>query len=84
MLFLTRERTTGSIVLACAGVLDDAAMKRVIEAIRLAPDELPLIVDLSGARRLAEHSLRLASELAQRLGPVSFRGSGWADTPHAR
>lgn len=82
MLSLTRERS-GSIVLTTTGILDEPAVRAVIDAIALVPDEAPLILDLSGARRLAEHSLRrLAYELAQRLGPVSFRGTPtWPSPP---
>ena len=79
MLSVTRERGTGLIVLTSTGVLDHVSVEALIKAIALTPEEAPVVIDLSQAEKLAEQSLRrLAYELAQRPGPVTFRGSTWS------
>lgn len=84
MLSVTRERGTGLIVLTSTGVLDHVSVEALIKAIALTPEEAPVVIDLSGAEKLSEQSLRrLAHELAQRPGRVSFRGSAWG-TPTLR
>jgi hypothetical protein len=78
MLSVTREKGSGLIVLSSTGVLDEVSVEALLRAIELTPEEAPIVIDLSRAEKLAEHSLRrLAYELAQRQGPVSFRGSTW-------
>lgn len=79
MLSVTREKATGLIVIATTGVLDEVSVEALLRAIMLTPEQAPIVIDLSRAERLAEHSLRrLAYDLAQRPGAVSFRGSAWA------
>ncbi|MBS1148494.1 MAG: hypothetical protein H6Q89_192 [Myxococcaceae bacterium] len=81
MLSVTREKGSGLIVLTSTGVLDEVSVEALLRAIALTPEEAPIVIDLSRAEKLAEHSLRrLAYELAQRPGPVSFRGSAWGKT----
>ncbi len=86
MLSVTRQMGSDTIVLTPTGIMDERAVDAILQAISLTPEQVSILIDLSGAEKIAEHSLRrLAYELAQRAGAVTFRGSTWAsDTPQAR
>jgi hypothetical protein len=79
MLSVTREKGSGLILVTSTGVLDEVSVQALLRAIELTPPDAPIVVDLSHAEKLAEHSLRrLAYGLAQRPGAVTFRGSTWS------
>lgn len=75
MLSATRERPSGQIVLKSSGILNDASVRALLQAITLAPSDAPIVIDLSEAYITDAECLgSLALGLAGRGGLVLFRG----------
>ena len=74
MIVITREQGTGRVVLTAHGELDDDTVKALIDALALADDDEPIVIDLadSGALRTSR-DVGLMSAIAFRSGPVAFR-----------
>jgi hypothetical protein len=77
MVSVSRDRSTGHIICNTHGQFDDAQLTSLLNAISLAPEEVPLIIDLANTGTMAANQLRvLAAALTSRAGAVSFRHAG--------
>lgn len=64
--------------------LDDESVAALVQAIALTPESSSIIIDVADAGQIGEHGfVVLARTLANRSGPVAFRGVSpgrWAST----